>query len=34
LDRFFEGEELAKGFGEAKIKVVPQKRGKKTIVEC
>jgi tRNA (cytidine56-2'-O)-methyltransferase len=34
LDRFFEGEELAKGFRKAKIKVVPQERGKKTIVEC
>jgi tRNA (cytidine56-2'-O)-methyltransferase len=33
LDRFFEGKELAKGFKKAKIKVVPQKRGKKTIVE-
>ena len=34
LDRFFKGEELAKGFRKAKIKVVPQERGKKTIVEC
>ncbi|MBN1358299.1 tRNA (cytidine(56)-2'-O)-methyltransferase [Candidatus Bathyarchaeota archaeon] len=34
LDRFFGGKELAKGFKEAKIKVVPQERGKKTIVEC
>ena len=34
LDRFFEGEELTKGFGKAKIKVVPQERGKKTIVGC
>jgi len=34
LDRFFEGRELAKGFKKAKIKVVPQERGKKTIVEC
>jgi tRNA (cytidine56-2'-O)-methyltransferase len=34
LDRFFEGDELAKGFGKAKIKVVPQERGKKTIDEC
>ena len=34
LDRFFEGKELAKGFKKAKIKVVPQERGKKTIVEC
>ena len=34
LDRFFEGRELVRGFKKAKIKVVPQKRGKKTIVEC
>jgi tRNA (cytidine56-2'-O)-methyltransferase len=34
LDRFFEGEELAKGYKKAKIKVVPQERGKKTIVGC
>ena len=34
LDRFFEGKELSKGFKKAKIKVVPQERGKKTIVEC
>jgi len=34
LDRFFEGKEFAKGFKKAKIKVVPQERGKKTIVEC
>ena len=34
LDRFFEGKELARGFKKAKIKVVPQERGKKTIVEC
>jgi tRNA (cytidine56-2'-O)-methyltransferase len=34
LDRFFKGKELAKGFKKAKIKVVPQERGKKTIVEC
>jgi len=32
LDRFFEGKELAKGFKKAKIKVVPQQRGKRTIV--
>jgi tRNA (cytidine56-2'-O)-methyltransferase len=32
LDRFFEGKELAKSFGRAKIKIVPQERGKKTIV--
>jgi tRNA (cytidine56-2'-O)-methyltransferase len=34
LDRFFEGKELARGFKKAKIKIVPQKRGKKTVVEC
>jgi len=34
LDRFFEGKELVKEFKKAKIKVVPQERGKKTVVEC
>jgi tRNA (cytidine56-2'-O)-methyltransferase len=34
LDRFFEGKELAKEFKKAKIKILPQERGKKTIVEC
>jgi tRNA (cytidine56-2'-O)-methyltransferase len=34
LDRFFEGKELVKEFKKAKVKVVPQERGKKTIVEC
>lgn len=34
LDRFFEGKELVKEFKKAKIKVVPQERGKKTTVEC
>jgi len=29
LDRFFEGKELAAGFGNAKIRVIPQERGKK-----
>ncbi len=33
LDRFFEGKELAMGFQRAKIKVMPQERGKKTIVD-
>ncbi len=32
LDRLFEGRELAKDFKKAKIKVVPQERGKKTVV--
>jgi tRNA (cytidine56-2'-O)-methyltransferase len=34
LDRFFEGKELAKEFRKAKIKILPQERGKKTVVEC
>jgi tRNA (cytidine56-2'-O)-methyltransferase len=34
LDRFFDGKELAKEFRKAKIKILPQERGKKTIVEC
>ena len=29
LDRFFNGQELTKNFNNAKIKIVPQKRGKK-----
>jgi len=29
LDRFFEGQELKKGFKNAKTRIVPQKRGKK-----
>ena len=33
LDRFFEGKELARDLAEARITVVPQKRGKKTIVK-
>ncbi len=32
LDRFFEGNELSRGFADAKIRVVPQERGKKTEV--
>jgi tRNA (cytidine56-2'-O)-methyltransferase len=32
LDRFFEGKELLKGFGNAKIRIIPQERGKKTVV--
>ena len=34
LDRFFEGKELAKEYRKAKIKILPQERGKKTAVEC
>jgi len=33
LDRFFEGKELTKEFGNAKIRIIPQERGKKTIVK-
>ena len=33
LDRFFEGKELARGFKKAKIRIIPQERGKKTVVE-
>ncbi len=33
LDRFFEGKELARRFKKAKIKIIPQERGKKTVVE-
>ena len=33
LDRFFEGEELASVFEEARIRIIPQERGKKTNVE-
>jgi tRNA (cytidine56-2'-O)-methyltransferase len=33
LDRFFEGQELVKDFGKAKIKILPQERGKKTIIQ-
>lgn len=31
LDRFFEGKVLGESFGNAKMKIVPQKRGKKII---
>lgn len=31
LDRFFEGKELAKTFEDAKLMIIPQKRGKKLI---
>jgi tRNA (cytidine56-2'-O)-methyltransferase len=30
LDRFFQGKELSKDFGNAKVRVIPQERGKKT----
>lgn len=32
LDRFFEGKELTSTFKKAKIKIIPQKRGKKTLI--
>ena len=32
LDRFFEGKELTKRFRKAQIQIMPQERGKKTIV--
>jgi tRNA (cytidine56-2'-O)-methyltransferase len=32
LDRFFDGKELCSSFKEAKIKIIPQKRGKKTLI--
>lgn len=31
LDRFFEGKELTRKIEDAKIRIVPQKRGKKTV---
>ncbi|MDH5420053.1 MAG: tRNA (cytidine(56)-2'-O)-methyltransferase, partial [Candidatus Bathyarchaeota archaeon] len=31
LDRFFEGRELSKEFEGAKIKIIPQVRGKKVV---
>jgi tRNA (cytidine56-2'-O)-methyltransferase len=31
LDRFFQGKELEKSFENAKMKIIPQKRGKKTV---
>lgn len=34
LDRFFQGKELEKSFENAKMKIIPQKRGKKTVRNC
>ena len=34
LDRFLEGRELMKSFEKAKIRISPQKRGKKTVRNC
>lgn len=31
LDRFFEGKELTKSFENAKMRIIPQKRGKKVV---
>lgn len=31
LDRYFDGKTLAKGFDDAKVMIVPQKRGKKVV---
>jgi tRNA (cytidine56-2'-O)-methyltransferase len=33
LDRFFNGEELARSFRDAQVKIVPQRRGKKIVRE-
>jgi tRNA (cytidine56-2'-O)-methyltransferase len=33
LDRFFQGKELSKDFGNAKVRVIPQERGKKIEVD-
>ena len=33
LDRFFQGKELSRDFGNAKVRVVPQERGKKIEVD-
>jgi tRNA (cytidine56-2'-O)-methyltransferase len=32
LDRFFEGKQLERNFKGAKIEIIPQKRGKKTLI--
>jgi len=34
LDRFFEGREMTKSFVGAKVRIVPQKRGKKIVGNC
>jgi tRNA (cytidine56-2'-O)-methyltransferase len=31
LDRFYRGKELSVGFNQAKLRIVPQKRGKKVV---
>jgi tRNA (cytidine56-2'-O)-methyltransferase len=33
LDRFFQGEELARSFENGKVKIIPQRRGKKIVTE-
>jgi tRNA (cytidine56-2'-O)-methyltransferase len=32
LDRYFQGKELARDFEGAKVKIVPQRRGKKLVI--
>ena len=34
LDRFLEGRELTKSFEKAKIRIIPQKRGRKMVGNC
>ncbi len=34
LDRFFGGKELTKSFSDAKIRIIPRKRGKETVRNC
>ncbi len=34
LDRIFQGKELTKSFEKAKLRISPQKRGKKTVKNC
>jgi tRNA (cytidine56-2'-O)-methyltransferase len=33
LDRYFQGKELARDFEDAKVKIVPQRRGKKLVIQ-
>ena len=33
LDRYFQGKELASNFEDAKVKIVPQRRGKKLVIQ-
>jgi len=34
LDRLFEGRELTRSFEDAKVRIIPQERGKKTVKNC